>query len=121
MLRQTIQPNSKKRGPKPGQRTSSGRSSLDKASLRAAGFWLQNLRIARGLTQQDVAGRLPRRGSHFVSQVEIGWIRLPAELIRPWAAALDMPADTLARQLMSFYAPELYLVLFAEQPLSRSA
>lgn len=121
MLQQPLPSAGKKRGSAPGRKVTAGRTPPGKANLRAAGFWLQSLRVARGLTQQDIARRLPGRGNHFVSQVEIGWVRLPAELLRPWAAALDIPADTLARQLMSFYTPELYLVLFGEPKLARSA
>ena len=123
MLHSTSSTVGKKRAPgkEPGLRGATGKSQIDKANLRAAGFWLQSLRIARGLTQQDIAAHLPGRGNHFVSQVEIGWIRLPAESIRPWAAALTMPAETLAQQLMSFYTPQLYLILFGEPARAHSA
>jgi transcriptional regulator with XRE-family HTH domain len=85
-----------------------------KALRRQAGRWLKGLREAAGLTQADVADKLGLRYYTFVSQVEGGHGRVPSDQIAHWADALGVARRELATELLRFYEPELFGLLFTE-------
>jgi transcriptional regulator with XRE-family HTH domain len=87
-----------------------------KALRREAGRWLKARREAAGLTQADVADRLGLRYYTFVSQVEGGHGRVPSEQMAAWADALGVPPRELARQLLRWYDPAVYRLLFEDAP-----
>jgi transcriptional regulator with XRE-family HTH domain len=83
---------------------------------RQAGTWLKELRGRAGLSQLQLAERLNLKYYTFVSQVENGFGRVPTESMEAWARALDVEPPAFARQLLSFYDPELHRLLFEVEP-----
>jgi transcriptional regulator with XRE-family HTH domain len=79
---------------------------------RRAGAWLKELRAQAGLSQVELAQQLGLKYYTFVSQVENGFGRVPTDSMEGWARALGIPASDFARQLLSFYDPELHRLLF---------
>jgi|SRR5262245_38976973 len=79
---------------------------------RRAGAWLKQLRARAGLSQIELADRLGFKYYTFVSQVENGFGRVPTESMEAWARALGARPSAFARQLLSFYDPELHRLLF---------
>ena len=79
---------------------------------RDAGTWLKELRARAGLSQIELAERLGLKYYTFISQVENGFGRVPTESMEAWARALGTDPSDFARQLLSFYDPELYRLLF---------
>ena len=79
---------------------------------KQAGAWLKGLREKAGLTQMELANRLDFKYYAFVSQVETGFSRLPADKIEAWARTLGVDPTHFARRLIAFYEPELHRVLY---------
>ena len=79
---------------------------------RDAGTWLKELRARAGLSQIELAERLGLKYYTFISQVENGFGRVPTDSMEAWARALGADPSDFARQLLSFYDPELYRLLF---------
>jgi transcriptional regulator with XRE-family HTH domain len=86
-----------------------------KALRKQAGAWLKETRRQRGLSQIQLADRLGLKYYTFVSQVENGFGRVPSETMGAWAQALGERPAAFARQLLSFYDPELHRLLFEDQ------
>lgn len=83
-----------------------------KEQRKRAGDWLKGLRAAAGLSQIDLAQRLDLKYYTFISQIENGFGRVPTESMEAWAKALGVDPPGFARQLLSFYDPELHRLLF---------
>jgi transcriptional regulator with XRE-family HTH domain len=83
-----------------------------KMRRQQAGAWLKQLRARAGLSQIELAERLGLKYYTFISQVENGFGRVPTESMEAWARALGAKPPTFARQLLSYYDPELHRVLF---------
>jgi transcriptional regulator with XRE-family HTH domain len=83
-----------------------------KEQRKQAGNWLKQLRAEAGLSQVDLAGRLGLKYYTFISQVENGFGRVPTDAMEAWARALGAEPSAFARQLVSFYDPELHRLLF---------
>jgi transcriptional regulator with XRE-family HTH domain len=83
------------------------------AELRkSAGNWLKARRKAAGLSQVDLAQRLGLKYYTFISQVENGFGRVPSDSMEAWGRALGVAPSEFARELLSYYEPELYRLLF---------
>ena len=80
-----------------------------------AGRWLKAQRKDAGLSQVQLAQRLGLKYYTFISQVENGFGRVPVSLMEQWALALNQDPTAFARQLVSFYDPELSRLLFTKQ------
>jgi transcriptional regulator with XRE-family HTH domain len=83
-----------------------------KRQRKQAGTWLKELRARAGLSQIELAGILGFKYYTFISQVENGFGRMPTASIEPWARALGVDPSVFARELLSFYEPELHRLLF---------
>jgi hypothetical protein len=59
-----------------------------------------------------LARRLGFKYYAFVSQVETGLNRVPTEKLEAWANTLDVDPAAFAKQLISFYEPELHRILY---------
>lgn len=79
---------------------------------KKAGTWLKDLRTRAGLSQIELAERLGFKYYTFISQVENGFGRLPTESLEGWARALGVDPSSFARELLSYYEPELHRLLF---------
>jgi transcriptional regulator with XRE-family HTH domain len=88
-------------------------SAPDTKHLRKqAGSWLKGLRREAGLSQIDLAACLGLKYYTFISQVENGFGRVPTESMEAWAKAVGVDPPTFARELLTYYDPELYRLLF---------
>jgi transcriptional regulator with XRE-family HTH domain len=89
------------------------KAATDAKRLRAvAGRWLKGLREARGLTQREMAERVGLRYYTFISQIEGGHGRIPPEQYQAWADVLGLDHKSFASQLMRYYDPVYYKMLF---------
>jgi transcriptional regulator with XRE-family HTH domain len=79
---------------------------------KKAGSWLKELRGRAGLSQIELAARLGLKYYTFISQVENGFGRVPTESIEAWARALGAEPSAFARELLSYYEPEMHRLLF---------
>ncbi len=81
---------------------------------REAGLWLKKMREERGLSQRQMANQLQLEYYTFISQLENGRGRIPQYRYRDWAEVLGVDASTFARELLAFYDPEAYELLFSD-------
>ena len=79
---------------------------------KQAGNWLKELRARAGLSQIELARILDFKYYTFISQVENGFGRVPTESLEGWARALGVEPRAFARELLSYYEPELHRLLF---------
>jgi len=92
-----------------------------KVLRRQAGRWLKAARESAGLTQAELAEQVGLRYYTFVSQVESGLGRLPIETQGAWATALGLNPGEFAHTLLRFYEPELFRLLFGDDPAQSRA
>ncbi|SFV26757.1 Helix-turn-helix domain-containing protein [Devosia crocina] len=81
---------------------------------QAAGAWLRQVREAAGISQRELAKILHLDYYTFISQLENGRGRIPPNRYRDWAKALGLDEKVFAKQLLMYYEPVTYEILFAE-------
>jgi transcriptional regulator with XRE-family HTH domain len=87
--------------------------SVETRARRAqAGRWLKSLREARGLTQRALAEQVGLRYYTFISQIESGTGRIPADQMAGWAEALGCEPRAFVTELMRYYDPGTHKMLF---------
>lgn len=77
------------------------------------GIWLRELREAQGLSQRGLADALNLDYYTFISQLENGRGKIPAQRYAEWAHALGQDPKAFVKKLLSYYEPETYKILFA--------
>jgi transcriptional regulator with XRE-family HTH domain len=82
---------------------------------RAGGIWLRGLRERCGLSQRELARLVGAEYYTFISQLETGRGRVPPDRYRVWASALEVDPKLFVKQLLSYYDPITYDILFGEQ------
>lgn len=93
------------------------RASHDMQKLRReAGKWLKSLRETQKLSQRELAQRVGVDYYTFISQLEVGRGRIPPDRYEAWAAALGLPAADFVKELMRYYDPVTYRLLFGDAP-----
>lgn len=94
------------------------RSAYEEAEMaerrREAGAWLRRLREARGITQRQLAERVGIEYYTFVSQIESGRGRIPADRYQKWADALQLEVKVFVKNMLYFYEPVTYQILFGD-------
>ena len=86
------------------------------ADLRKqAGAWLRERRCELGISQRELAYRVNMEYYTFISQIEAGRGRVPAERMRDWSSALEMNSRDFAINLMKYYDPHTYELVFLSQ------
>lgn len=91
------------------------RSAADVQDLRReGGRWLKELREGAGLSQRQLAAKVGADYYTFISQLETGRGRIPPDRYREWAEALQVNARDFVRELLRFYDPITYDVLFSD-------
>ena len=92
------------------------RSAYEEAKIalrrREAGVWLRQIREARGFTQRQLAERVGIEFYTFVSQIESGRGRIPADRYKKWADALEVNPKYFAKKMLHLYEPAIYQILF---------
>lgn len=88
----------------------------DASELRKkAGRWLRERRSELGLSQRELAGRVNMEYYTFISQIEAGRGRVPADRLKDWSIALEMDPKEFAMNLMQYYDPYMYEMLFVSE------
>lgn len=82
---------------------------------QAAGLWLKEKRDAAGVSQRELARLLGFEYYTFISQLENGRGRVPANKYRDYAAALGVDEKLFVKQLLMFYDPVSYEILFDDE------
>lgn len=79
---------------------------------QAAGAWFRQMREARGLSQREMATALNLDYYTFISQLENGRGRIPQNRYRDFARVLGVDEKVFVRELLKFYDPVTYEILF---------
>ena len=79
-----------------------------------SGLWLRQLREKRGLSQRELARRVGAPFYTFISQIEHGRGRIPPDRYLVWAVALGVEPHKFVRELMSYYDPVTYSIVFGD-------
>lgn len=82
---------------------------------RGAGEWLRSLREQRGLSQRDLAKLVGAEYYTFISQLETGRGRVPPDKYGLWARVLKIDPKAFVKELLRYYDPVTYDILFAEE------
>lgn len=84
------------------------------ALRRQAGRWLKELREKAGLSQRQLASEVGSDYYTFISQLESGRGRIPPDKYLVWASALGLEARGFVKDIMRFYDPVTYGILFGD-------
>jgi transcriptional regulator with XRE-family HTH domain len=96
--------------------SSQRRSDPDVQGLRrAGGVWLRELRENSHLSQREMAKLVDAEYYTFISQLETGRGRVPPDRYRDWAKALNVEPRGFVKQLLSYYDPVTYDILFGHE------
>jgi len=85
---------------------------------REVGAWLKLLREAAGLSQRQFAEKVGVEYYTFISQIEAGRGRIPPDRYEIWAKTLGVDPSNFVRELMRYYDPHTYRILFGLVPKS---
>lgn len=92
------------------------RTSEDAQSLRRlGGSWLRSSREAVGLSQRQLAERVGAEYYTFISQLESGRGRVPPERYIDWAHALEVPPKMFVQEILRYYDPSTFEILFSPE------
>lgn len=81
---------------------------------REGGRFLKELREKRGLSQRQLAALVGADYYTFISQLETGRGRVPPDRYRVWADALGVDVRDFVKNLMRFYDPQTFEILFGD-------
>ena len=90
-----------------------GESDTPSDLRKKAGAWLRARRCELGLSQRELACRVNMEYYTFISQIEAGRGRVPSERLYDWAEALEMAPREFAINLMKYYDPHTYNMIFS--------
>lgn len=79
---------------------------------KEGGRWLKAQREAAGLSQRQLAALVGADYYTFISQLETGRGRIPPDRYRDWAQALGLESRSFVQELLRFYDPITYGILF---------
>lgn len=79
---------------------------------KEGGRWLKAQREAAGLSQRQLAALVGADYYTFISQLETGRGRIPPDRYRDWAVALNVDSRDFVQELLRFYDPITYGILF---------
>jgi len=95
-------------------------SSTEVVELRKeAGLWLKELREKRGLSQRQMAEKVGGNYYTFISQLESGRGRIPPDRYLVWAEVLAINPEIFVRNLLRYYDPVTYSILFGQNEVVR--
>ncbi|EEE48047.1 helix-turn-helix domain-containing protein [Roseibium alexandrii] len=80
-----------------------------------AGAWLKAAREEAGLSQRELAGKMGALYYTFISQIESGKGRLPADRYAVYAEALGVDSREFAIKMLEFYEPTTYQLIFNQK------
>jgi transcriptional regulator with XRE-family HTH domain len=79
---------------------------------RDGGRWLKHCRESAGLSQRGLAQLVGAEYYTFISQLETGRGRIPPDRYLVWAEALKIPPKEFVENVLRFYDPVTYGILF---------
>lgn len=82
------------------------------ALRQEAGKWLRELRELRELSQRELAEQVGIEYYTFISQIESGRGRIPPAQMKEWAKALGVVPRRFAIEMMRYYDPYSYDMIF---------
>lgn len=82
------------------------------------GQWLRDRRSALGLSQRELADLAGFEYYTFISQLETGRGRVPAERYEPYAKALQVEPREFAMRMLQAYENSTYKLLFPSEAMS---
>ncbi len=82
------------------------------------GIWLRERRTALGLSQREIAELAGFEYYTFISQLETGRGRVPAERYESYAKALKVDAREFAMRMLQAYENSTYRLLFPTDAVS---
>jgi len=88
---------------------------------REGGRWLKQRRERLGLSQRQLADRVGAEYYTFISQLETGRGRIPPDRYNDWANALEMRGPVFVREMLRYYDPITYGILFGQDGESGEA
>ena len=89
------------------------RANLEVQELRReGGRWLKELREKAHLSQRQLVSAVGAEYYTFVSQLETGRGRIPPDRYEVWANALNVPPRDFVKELMRYYDPVTFGLLF---------
>ena len=83
-----------------------------KALRLKGGAYVKRLRQASGLTQRELAVKVGLNYYTFISQLENGTGRVPPDLYAAFADAFHVNRKEFVRELLRYYDPFTYKILF---------
>lgn len=90
------------------------RSASDVQALRReGGHWLKERREKIGLSQRQLASLVGADYYTFISQLESGRGRIPPDRYKDWAKAFQMHKRDFVREVLRYYDPVTYGILFS--------
>ena len=97
------------------QNSAKSKEANDLAELRKqAGLWLREKREVAGLSQRELAGLLGFDYYTFISQIEAGRGKVPAERYEAYARALSVAPRDFALTMLRFNDPHTYGLIFGD-------
>ena len=82
---------------------------------KEAGAWLKERREAQGLSQRDLASRVGIEYYTFISQIEAGRGRVPAERFEAYANALKVDPREFTQTMLRYNEPVIFNLLFGQE------
>ena len=79
-----------------------------------AGTWLRARREERNLSQRELAEKVGALYYTFISQIEAGRGRIPADRYAAWAEALNIEPRAFAICMLKFYEPATHALIFGD-------
>ena len=79
---------------------------------REAGAWLREHREAQRLSQRDLAAKVGIEYYTFISQIEAGRGRVPAERYEAYANALKVDPREFTQTMLKYNEPVIFNLLF---------
>ena len=84
---------------------------------KQAGKWLKEARDTAGLSQRELAAAVGIEYYTFISQLESGRGRVPADRYAAFAKALHIEPREFAITMMKYNDPITYNLVFGDQPV----
>lgn len=86
------------------------------AELRKeAGVWLRRKREEAGFSQRELAAKVGFEYYTFISQIESGRGKLPADRYEGYADALNIQPREFATTMLRYNDPHIYSMIFGSQ------
>lgn len=85
------------------------------------GSILKDRRVAEGYTQKALADALGLEYYTMISQMELGYISIPASIWLPIARVLRMETSDWVLRCLKEYLPEVYAALFEHRSLAEAS